>query len=284
MSSKSVLMASFAAVLCFAAAGIAQGDPNLVGWWNFDDGSGSTAADSSGLGNNGSLVNGPQWITGRNGGGLRFDGSSSYELGIVFGQAPRGGQYKVPHRTVVILYRTVETVEAIKTLPFSYAEYGCIDYWFLRGVFDLMAQKADKRTLLNGVVVGIWIGVIVVGAALFIILRMDNAASAQEAASLHDGSQPAAGSSIPLTETQPPAPSATPLSLSVTPISQTATMALIPSRTPTPDVPLEPVLLTSLTPTSDAIWEGPITIGLTAGASTPDRLVGAVVERVLALR
>ena len=78
MFRKSVLMASFAAVLGFAMAGTAQGDPNLVGWWKCDDGSGDTAADSSGLGNNGSLINYPQWITGHNGGGLQFDGSSSY--------------------------------------------------------------------------------------------------------------------------------------------------------------------------------------------------------------
>jgi 4-hydroxy-3-methylbut-2-enyl diphosphate reductase len=30
--------------------------------------------------------------------------------------------------------------------------------------------------------------------------------------------------------------------------------------------------------------EGPVTIGLTAGASTPNNVVGEVVERILALR
>lgn len=39
------------------------------------------------------------------------DGSSTYELGSVFKQAPAGGQFKVPHRTVVVLYRTIEKVE-----------------------------------------------------------------------------------------------------------------------------------------------------------------------------
>ncbi|MHC4159547.1 MAG: LamG-like jellyroll fold domain-containing protein, partial [Planctomycetota bacterium] len=53
-------------------------DINLVGWWKFDDGSGSTAIDSSGRGNDGTLVNGPVWTTGQVDGGLDFDGSNDY--------------------------------------------------------------------------------------------------------------------------------------------------------------------------------------------------------------
>jgi methionine-rich copper-binding protein CopC len=45
----------------------------LVGAWNFNAGSGATAADSSGGGNNGTL-NGATWSTGFFGGGLTFDG------------------------------------------------------------------------------------------------------------------------------------------------------------------------------------------------------------------
>lgn len=51
---------------------------NLVGWWKFDEGSGTTTADSSGNGNDGTLVNSPAWATGHNGGGLVFDGVSNY--------------------------------------------------------------------------------------------------------------------------------------------------------------------------------------------------------------
>jgi len=39
-----------------------------------------------------------------------IDGSSTYDLGIVYNQAPTGGQYKISHRTVVVLYRTVEKI------------------------------------------------------------------------------------------------------------------------------------------------------------------------------
>ena len=37
----------------------------LVGYWNFDEGSGTTAADSSGNNNTGTLTNGPTWTAGK---------------------------------------------------------------------------------------------------------------------------------------------------------------------------------------------------------------------------
>ena len=54
-------------------------DLSLVGYWKFDEGSGTTAADSSGNGNDGTLVNGPTWIAdGKYGGALKFDGVNDY--------------------------------------------------------------------------------------------------------------------------------------------------------------------------------------------------------------
>lgn len=50
----------------------------LVGLWHFDSGSGNVAVDSSGRGNHGTLYNGPNWITGVNNTGLRFDGIDDY--------------------------------------------------------------------------------------------------------------------------------------------------------------------------------------------------------------
>jgi hypothetical protein len=51
-----------------------------VGWWKLDETSGLTAADSSGSGNNGTLVNGPTWnpAGGKIGGALVFDGTDDY--------------------------------------------------------------------------------------------------------------------------------------------------------------------------------------------------------------
>jgi len=53
-------------------------DPNLVGWWKFDEGSGTVALDMSGHGNHGALQGDPQWVSGRDGGALEFDGAGDY--------------------------------------------------------------------------------------------------------------------------------------------------------------------------------------------------------------
>jgi len=56
----------------------------LVGWWKFDETSGTVAYDSSGNGNDGNLMNGPAWTTGKIGGALSFDGVNDYvNLGFV---------------------------------------------------------------------------------------------------------------------------------------------------------------------------------------------------------
>ena len=50
----------------------------LVGYWSMNEGTGTTAYDGSGNGNNGTLTNGPQWTTGKVGGALQFDGVDDY--------------------------------------------------------------------------------------------------------------------------------------------------------------------------------------------------------------
>jgi hypothetical protein len=50
----------------------------LVGYWKFDEGVGTTAADSSGNNNTGTLVNSPTWTTGKIGNALSFNGVNSY--------------------------------------------------------------------------------------------------------------------------------------------------------------------------------------------------------------
>ncbi len=49
----------------------------LFSEWNLDEGSGTIAHDSAGS-NNGTLVNGPVWTTGKIGGALSFDGINDY--------------------------------------------------------------------------------------------------------------------------------------------------------------------------------------------------------------
>ncbi len=51
-------------------------DPNLAGWWRFNEGSGTTAIDSSGHGLHGELVDGPVWVAGVQGTALQFAGGN----------------------------------------------------------------------------------------------------------------------------------------------------------------------------------------------------------------
>ncbi|MHC4572964.1 MAG: right-handed parallel beta-helix repeat-containing protein [Planctomycetota bacterium] len=50
----------------------------LAGYWKFDEGEGLQAIDSSGMGNTGTLINGPAWTSGKVGGALSFDGFDDY--------------------------------------------------------------------------------------------------------------------------------------------------------------------------------------------------------------
>ena len=50
----------------------------LVGWWKFDDGTGTTAVDSSGNGNDATVYGNAQWIDGWLDGALQFDGVDDY--------------------------------------------------------------------------------------------------------------------------------------------------------------------------------------------------------------
>ncbi len=54
------------------------GDPTLVGWWKLDEGTGTTARDISGYGNDGTFGGDPQWVAGRFGKALEFDGSDDF--------------------------------------------------------------------------------------------------------------------------------------------------------------------------------------------------------------
>src|SRR3989339_2094934 len=49
-----------------------------VAEWHLDDGSGSSAADSSGNSNTGTLTGSPAWVTGKTNTGLQFDGLNTY--------------------------------------------------------------------------------------------------------------------------------------------------------------------------------------------------------------
>lgn len=73
--SKVTMIGVMIFALLFSVCTLAMGQ-SLVGYWPFDEGSGDVAADASGNGNDGQLIDSPTWVTGRFGSGLSFaDGS-----------------------------------------------------------------------------------------------------------------------------------------------------------------------------------------------------------------
>jgi len=72
-------------IVCLFVVGVlttssyAKIDPEtVVGMWSFDEGKGDVTADSSANKNDGTLENGPEWMDGKFGDALEFDGASSY--------------------------------------------------------------------------------------------------------------------------------------------------------------------------------------------------------------
>lgn len=65
-------------VLSIAQVSIGDVNPNLMGWWKLDETSGTTAADSSGHGNNGTVMSSPISVLGMIDRALKFDGQNDY--------------------------------------------------------------------------------------------------------------------------------------------------------------------------------------------------------------
>jgi hypothetical protein len=59
-------------------AAVMDPHPGLVGWWSFDEGTGSVAGDSSGNGNDGTIYGIPTWMAGKYEQALSFDGQDDY--------------------------------------------------------------------------------------------------------------------------------------------------------------------------------------------------------------
>jgi len=79
MSKKWIYTIFFVLVLGLVLMSAADAaDPDLVGYWKFDETSGTTAQDATGNGNDGTLNGDPQWVAGMLGGALEFDGEGDY--------------------------------------------------------------------------------------------------------------------------------------------------------------------------------------------------------------
>jgi hypothetical protein len=75
-----VILALLPAITSAATLRTPPNNLGLVGYWSFEDGSGSTATDFSGSGNDGTLTNmdpATDWVSGKRGSALTFDGSNN---------------------------------------------------------------------------------------------------------------------------------------------------------------------------------------------------------------
>ncbi len=78
MDKKLFCWTSMIVMLAALWAGSAQGE--MVAWWKFDDGAGTTAFDSTENGHDGTLNGDAAWIEGVYGGALQLDGSGDYVM------------------------------------------------------------------------------------------------------------------------------------------------------------------------------------------------------------
>ena len=85
MCRKLIYLVSFVLVIGLVLTSVAEAaDPNLLGWWRLDEGSGTTASDSSGYGNHGTFgpePYDPQWMPGMFEYALEFDGDDYVDVG-----------------------------------------------------------------------------------------------------------------------------------------------------------------------------------------------------------
>jgi len=97
MSKKLIYLVCFVLVLSIAANASAE----LVGHWRFDEGSGTTAYDMSVYGNDGTLQSDPQWVGGKFGPALQFDGVDDF--------------VEVPHADILTVDNEVTVMAWINT-------------------------------------------------------------------------------------------------------------------------------------------------------------------------
>jgi hypothetical protein len=76
MSKKLIYLVSYVLALSVAIMGTTKAE--LVGWWRFDEGSGTVVHDTSGNSNDGTFNGDPKWVSGFIGGALEFDGVDDY--------------------------------------------------------------------------------------------------------------------------------------------------------------------------------------------------------------
>ncbi len=135
MRAKLVFLASFAFLLGLILASTASAaDPSLIGWWKFDETSGTTARDASNNGRNGAVKGNPTWVAGKVGGALQLHGDGDYvDVGRV-------GISGIAPRTVAGWAKASTTAIPSWTSVFGFAPDGTTDGTY----FDIEVDNAGN--------------------------------------------------------------------------------------------------------------------------------------------
>jgi len=138
----------------FDAGVSADIDTGLVGYWKFDETIGITASDSSGNGNNGTLINGPTWVAGKINNALNFDGSNDYVSTPLSLQLGLSG--------TVSAWVKFDTLNTDDLIIGQYSGYPIKYFWMgttVDGKYNFAwggAATDYKYTTAHGLVVGQW--------------------------------------------------------------------------------------------------------------------------------
>lgn len=101
----------------------------LVGYWNFDEGAGTTINDRSGTGNNGTLVNGGSaWTTGHFGNALSFPGTTG--AGSTRVEIPNAASLQLTSAITVAAWVRVDNISSDAPIIAKEGGGGLLSYWF----------------------------------------------------------------------------------------------------------------------------------------------------------
>ena len=98
-----------------SSVGLAATDPNLIGWWKFNEGSGAVITDYSIYHNNGTLSGSGSWVAGQGGSAYNFQGAAT-----MF--APLAALSRVSNKVTVAFWARGNDNLPVGSLSFPYME------------------------------------------------------------------------------------------------------------------------------------------------------------------
>ena len=126
---------------------------NLVAWWPMDEGSGTTVADVSGNGLDGSLVGSPAWADG----GVVFDGSDdemvvTHDAALaITGDMTMAGWVKYAAYDWHMLFVKANSGTAGPYMAYVNASRGTIEFWRGNGSGSAYVESTDPALRARGI-------------------------------------------------------------------------------------------------------------------------------------